>query len=146
MRWNCNWCKLKQAETCLYYDQVARLHLNCAIKSFQELHDHTIYEDVSKSFRTESIKKYTLTTTNTRSEATQRVMAAKLTKLTHKISMQLHLVSESCNTGSSRSRWPVRKLLDTPAYVDERWHLTSEFSLYNLGTLMTNFYVRKIFR
>jgi hypothetical protein len=32
-------------------------------------------EVVSKSFRTESIKIYTPTTTNTRSEATQRVMA-----------------------------------------------------------------------
>jgi hypothetical protein len=31
--------------------------------------------------------KYTLTTINTRSEATQRVMAAKLTRLTHKIAV-----------------------------------------------------------
>jgi hypothetical protein len=42
------------------------------------------YEVVSKIFRTWSIKKYTLTTINTRSEATQRVMVAKLTRLTHK--------------------------------------------------------------
>jgi hypothetical protein len=53
------------------------------------------YEDVTKSFRTESIMKYMLTTTNTRSEATRSVMAAKLTKLTHKIAIQLHLVAES---------------------------------------------------
>jgi hypothetical protein len=44
------------------------------------------YEGVSKSFRTESITKYTPTTINTHWEATQRVMAAKLTRLTHKIS------------------------------------------------------------
>jgi len=36
-------------------------------------------------------------------------MGAKLTRLTHKIAIQLHLVAES----SSRSRRPVRKLLDT---------------------------------
>jgi len=35
---------------------------------------------VSKSFQTESITKYTLTTINTYWEATQRVMAERLTK------------------------------------------------------------------
>jgi hypothetical protein len=39
-------------------------------------------------------------------------MAAKLTRLTHKIAIQLHLVAESCNISSSRSRRPVRKILD----------------------------------
>jgi hypothetical protein len=53
-------------------------------------------EDVSKSFRTVSISKYTLTTINTRWEATQRVMAAKLARLIHKIAIQLHLLAESC--------------------------------------------------
>jgi hypothetical protein len=43
-------------------------------------------------------------------------MAAKLTKLTHKIAIQLHLVAEGCTICSSRSRRPVRKLLDTPSY------------------------------
>jgi hypothetical protein len=74
------------------------------------------YDGVSKSFRTESITKYTLTTINTRWEGTQRVMVAKLTCLTHKIAIQLHVVVESCNICSSRSRRPVRKLLDTPSY------------------------------
>jgi len=60
--------------------------------------------------------KYIFTTRNTCSEATQRVMAAKLTTLTHKIAIQLHLVAESHNICSSCSRWPVRKLLDTSAY------------------------------
>jgi hypothetical protein len=44
-------------------------------------------------------------------------MAAKLTRMTHKIAIQLHLVADSCTICSSRSRWPVRKLLDTPSYV-----------------------------
>jgi hypothetical protein len=43
-------------------------------------------------------------------------MAAKLTKLTHKIAIQLHLVAESCTICSSRFRRPVRKLLDTLSY------------------------------
>jgi hypothetical protein len=42
-------------------------------------------------------------------------MAANLTRLTHKIVIQLHPVAESCTICSSRSRRPVRKLLDTPS-------------------------------
>jgi len=49
---------------------------------------------------------------NTRWEATQMVMVAKLIILTYKIKIQLHLVAESCTICSSRSRRPVRKLLD----------------------------------
>jgi hypothetical protein len=55
-----------------------------------------IYDGVSKSFGTESITKYTFTTINTHWEATQRVMAAKLIRLTHKIALKLYLVAESC--------------------------------------------------
>jgi hypothetical protein len=74
---------------------------------------HTdMYEGVSESFRTESITKYTLTTT-----ITQKVMAAKLARLTHKVAIQLHIVAESCTICSSRSRRPARKLLDTPSYA-----------------------------
>jgi hypothetical protein len=43
-------------------------------------------------------------------------MAVKLNRLTHKIAIQLHLVAESCIICSSRSRRPVRRLLDTPSY------------------------------
>jgi len=43
-------------------------------------------------------------------------MAAKLTRLTHKMAIQLHLVAESCTISSSGSRRPVRKLLDTASY------------------------------
>jgi hypothetical protein len=76
-----------------------------------------LYECVSRSFRTQSITKYALTTINTRWEATQSVMAAKLTRLTHTIAIQLHIVAESCTICSYCSRRPVRKLLDTPSYV-----------------------------
>jgi hypothetical protein len=44
------------------------------------------------------------------------VMAAKLTRMTHKTSIQLDLVAESYNICSSRSRLPVRKLMDTLSY------------------------------
>jgi hypothetical protein len=46
-------------------------------------------------------------------------MAAKLTGLTHKIAIRLHLVAESSATCSSRSRRPVRKLLDAPLYMQQ---------------------------
>jgi hypothetical protein len=39
-------------------------------------------------------------------------MATKFTRMTHKIAIRLHLVAESCTIRSSRSRRPVRKLLD----------------------------------
>jgi len=44
-------------------------------------------------------------------------MAAKLTRLTHKTAIQLDLMVECCTTCSSRSRRPVRKLLDIPSCV-----------------------------
>jgi len=52
-----------------------------------------MYEGVTKSFWTESLTKYALATMNTRWEATQRVLAAKLTRLAHRIAIQLHLVA-----------------------------------------------------
>jgi hypothetical protein len=45
-------------------------------------------------------------------------MAGKLSRLTHKITLQLHLVAESHTICSSCSRQPVQKLLDTPSYVN----------------------------
>jgi hypothetical protein len=59
------------------------------------------------------ITKCTLTTMNTRWEAIKRVMAAKFTRLTDRIAIQLHLVAESRTICSFRSRRPVRKLLVT---------------------------------
>jgi hypothetical protein len=96
----------------------------------------SLYDGTSKSFRTESITKWT-TTTNTRWEATQRVMAAKLTRLIHKIEIQVRLVVESCIICSSRSRRPVRKLLDTSSYlwlwISHFWIVYSNLELrYNI--------------
>jgi hypothetical protein len=54
-------------------------------------------------------------------------MAAKLTRLTHKVAIQLHLVVESCTICSSRSTRPARKLLHTPSYyvvIPCHWHWT----------------------
>jgi hypothetical protein len=51
-------------------------------------------------------------------------MAAKLTRLIHKIAIQLHLVAESCTIWSSRSRRPVRKLLDTLSFTSVIWDLS----------------------
>jgi len=44
-------------------------------------------------------------------------MAAELTRLTHKIAIQLHLVAQSFNICSYHSRRPVQKLLDAPWYT-----------------------------
>jgi hypothetical protein len=52
-------------------------------------------------------------------------MATKLTRMTHEIAIQLHLVAESCTIYSSRSRLPVWKLLDTPSYNTDQ-NLVSE--------------------
>jgi len=45
------------------------------------------YEGASKSFRTESIAKFTFTFGTAQWEGTQMVMAPKLTRLTHKIAI-----------------------------------------------------------
>jgi len=58
-------------------------------------------------------------------------MAAKLTRLTHKIAIQLHLVAESYTICSSRSRQPVRKLLDTPLYITT---IKNNFDISTSGT------------
>jgi len=52
-------------------------------------------------------------------------MAAKLIRLTHKITIQLHLVAENCTTCSSRYKWLVRKLLDTTTCTYFRLHFNS---------------------
>jgi ribosome biogenesis protein Tsr3 len=77
-----------------------------------------IYVGVRKSFRTESVMKYTLTIINTRWEATQKIMAAELTRLTHR-TIQPHLVAESFTICSSRSRRPVRNF-----WIHPRKHRT----------------------
>jgi hypothetical protein len=71
-------------------------------------------------------------------------MAAKLTRLTHKIAIQLHLAAESCTICSCRSRRPVRKLLDTTSYIElvsfvfSALYLTNNTSSDNVTVLFTN--------
>jgi hypothetical protein len=48
-------------------------------------------------------------------------MTIKLTRLTHKIAIQLHLVADSCTICNSHCRRSVRKLLDTPSYSGNNW-------------------------
>jgi hypothetical protein len=114
-------CSMKLLQLCfLSIDTFVNRLLYDVFWRLTHTHTHTHTDCVSKSFRTESITKYTLTTINTRREATQRVVAAKLTRLIHKIAIQLHLVLESCTICSSRSRRPVRKLLGTPSRARAR--------------------------
>jgi len=64
-------------------------------------------------------------------------MAAKLTRLTHTIAIQLQLVAESCAICSSHSRRPVRKILVIPSYfmvdmsvlVAKFWHAKLSYTL-----------------
>jgi hypothetical protein len=62
-----------------------------------------------------------ITILNTGWEGIQRAMEAKLTRLTHNIVIQQQLMAERCTICSSRSRRPVRKLLDTSSYRLEQW-------------------------
>jgi hypothetical protein len=64
-------------------------------------------------------------------------MAAKLTRLTHKIAIQLHVIAESCTICSSRCRWPVRKLLDTHSYDTGFGIILSSFSVIQLIKVFT---------
>jgi hypothetical protein len=61
-------------------------------------------------------------------------MAAKVTRLAHKIAIQLHLVAESCTICSSRSRRPVQKLLDTPSYPRLRQNSSVTISITIIST------------
>jgi hypothetical protein len=67
-------------------------------------------------------------------------MAAKLTRFTHKIAIQLHLVAGSSTIFSSRSRRPVRKLLDTPSYLNAESRSRHIFTKY-LTLLKSVFFV-----
>jgi hypothetical protein len=76
-----------------------------------------IYKGVSKSFRTEPITKYTLPFGITRWEETQRVMAAKLIKLIHKIAIQLHLVAKSGGQSGNFCNTPSYSRHDSAAHI-----------------------------
>jgi hypothetical protein len=79
-------------------------------------------------------------------------MVAKLTRLIHRIAIQLHLVAESCTICSSHSRQPAsqpaQKLLDTPLYcriyTDKKQKTTSVMKkekLKNLPLLQTDWHI-----
>jgi hypothetical protein len=91
-------------------------------------HCHFCYKKTNSNMRVypnvSGLSHNEITTINTHWEATQRVMVAKLTRLSHKIAIQLHLVVESCTICSSCPRQPVQKLLDTLLYRDERLTIT----------------------
>jgi hypothetical protein len=54
-------------------------------------------------------------------EKQHRIMVVKLTRLTHNIARQLHLLAEGCTVCIFRSCRPVLKLLDTPSYKGFSW-------------------------
>jgi len=62
-------------------------------------------------------------------------MAATLARLTHKITMQLHLVAESSNIFSSRSRRPVRKLWMHPRTTWLVAYTQVDFAQHNIEVL-----------
>jgi len=55
-------------------------------------------------------------------------MASKLTRLTHKMAIQLLLVADSSTFRSSRSRRPVRKLLNTSSHI--LWDNSLQYPLH----------------
>jgi hypothetical protein len=105
---------------CDWYGNVSQQQMNIGASDIYKMAKNGLlyvsyaYEGVSESFRTEPIMKYTLTTINARWEAAQRVGAAKLTRLTHRITTQLHLVAETWTVCSSGSRRPVRNFWIRP--------------------------------
>jgi len=85
-------------------------------------------------------------------------MAAKLIGLTHKIAIQLNLLTERCTTCSSRSRRQVRKLLDTASYTWKQYGVVQykylvvsyiifiSAALLNCEVLWCEFNVQQIYR
>jgi hypothetical protein len=78
-----------------------RRHLRGRIQKFPDWVDNEIYSYSNKHSLRSNTKGY----------------GVKITRLIHKIAIQLHLVAESCIICSSRSRRPVRKLLVTLSYT-----------------------------
>jgi hypothetical protein len=56
-------------------------------------------------------------------------MAAKLTRMIHKIAIQLYLVAGSSIICSSHSGRPVGKRLDTPSYITTGYVLDDRISI-----------------
>jgi len=130
------WCHFRY-QTFLQYTTVATMmqaHGNetSDICYWKHCHVTNMYEGVSKSSWTELITKYILAFGIAHWEVTQRIMMAKLTRLTHNIVIQLHLVAESCTICNSCSRWLVWKLLDTPLYSSTHYLLWLFYDMKNV--------------
>jgi hypothetical protein len=70
-------------------------------------------------------------------------MAAKLTRLTHKIAIQLHLVTESCTICNSRSRRSVRRFKPRSLeYKSDGSDLFLVYSFVNAHMFKQNFSFR----
>jgi len=69
-------------------------------------------------------------------------MAAKLTRLTHKMMIQVHLVAEGCTICSSHAGRQVQKLLDTPSYL----HLPTLMWFCKIFILLEQNYQAHIFK
>jgi len=65
-------------------------------------------------------------------------MTAKLTRLTHKIAIQLQLMAESYTIYSSLSRRPIRKLFDTPSYYASSRNILNFVVLKNKQIILRN--------
>jgi len=71
-------------------------------------------------------------------------LVAELTRLTHKIAIQQHLMVESCTICSSRSRRPVRKLLITPSYRELGDKSACIFTIGTGGRWVVGFTIRSV--
>jgi hypothetical protein len=95
------------------------MHFQCSFSKFEvKFHTSVLFFQINHfAYNQNHGLHLTCTTINTHWEATQRVMVAKLIRLSHKILIQLQLVAECHTICSSHSGWPVQKLLDTPLYL-----------------------------
>jgi hypothetical protein len=140
--WMFHYKDLRKCMNRFHISGFVRFSTVSAITTFQEqsTQSNVIYDGASKSVWTESITKWTII--STRWEATQNFKVAKLTRLTHKIAIQLHLVAELCTICNSRSRRLVRKLLDTPSYSPKNIIFDSPYRIehdYNLLQIQDNY-------
>jgi hypothetical protein len=78
---------------------------------------------------------FTYTTIHTHAEVTQRVMVAKLTRLTQKIVMLWHLVAEKCITYRSQSCSQFGNFWNDECTMQTIFQLQKMWEKLNLGAL-----------
>jgi hypothetical protein len=101
--------KFQRQAFCQFSSYSTELHVTLSERHMSSPHTRE-YPKVSGLSRNEiNNKKH--------SRSSTKIMTAKLSRLTHKVAIQLHLAAESCTICSFRSRRPVPKLLDTPSYL-----------------------------